>query len=124
CGADGMWVFAAHGWCPHCKKAAGFAEDVHDFFWSEGSELATVVILVQSGSNQPPTKSDCSAFRQQMDHDNVVTLYASTGQANVLWQNNLTALSVFVDGNRVITNKANTDVQGQIESEIQKAISQ
>lgn len=57
-----------------------------------------------------------------MGHEDVVTLFASSGQASVLWHNNYTALSVYVDGDRVVTGKANTDVQPQIEAAISQAL--
>ncbi len=58
-----------------------------------------------------------------MGHEDVLTLYASSGQFNPLWHNNYTALSVFLDSDRVITQKFNTDVRPQIEAAITAALS-
>lgn len=93
---------------------------MHDSF--EGQNLASLNILVQSSGGTPSTANDCKKWRAQYGHEDVVTLYDSTGQAQVLWHNNYTALSVFVDGDFIIEHKFNTDVQSQVTAEIQKLL--
>lgn len=71
--------------------------------------MASVVVLVQTSTYGAPTATACKQFRDKYGHDDVVTLYAPTNQLNPLWDNNYTALSVFVDSDRVIQGKAHTD---------------
>jgi len=77
---------------------------------------------VETSSGGPPNATACQQFRAKYGHEDVVTLFASSGQANVLWHNNYTALSVFMDKDRVITNKFNSDIKTQIVGEISKVL--
>lgn len=81
-----------------------------------------MVVLVQNKFSQAPTAADCTAFRSQHGHQDVITLYDNANQMNALWHTNFTALSVFVDQERVIKHKFNTDNQGAIEAEITKVL--
>jgi len=122
CGADGLWILAAHGWCPHCKKASQLAEGLLQSVTSEGADLAAVVVLVETASQQPPTAADCQAFRTQSGHDKVVTLYAPISTMGVLWEQNYTALSVFANAEQILTGKVHSDVEVTLRAQIDAAI--
>jgi thiol-disulfide isomerase/thioredoxin len=122
CGASALWIFAAHGWCPHCKQASSVAEQVHDSF--AGKNVASVNILVETSAYQPPDEASCKAWREQYKMDDVLTLYDPTGATFKLWDNNYTALSVFVDKDRKIVSKSHSDTTTALQSGIEQALTQ
>lgn len=121
CGASALWIFAAHGWCPHCQLVSKNAEAIHDSF--AGRNLAAVNILVETASYQSPTAADCKAWRTANKQQDVVTLYDPNSATRGLWDNNTTALSVFVDHERRILEKSHTDSTAALKASIEKALS-
>ncbi|MBK7399585.1 MAG: redoxin domain-containing protein [Myxococcales bacterium] len=119
CGANALWVFAAHGWCPHCQAVSREAESIEASF--AGANVASVNVLFQSTSGAPPTAADCKAWRTAFKMDQVVTLYDPTGAMQPLWDNSYTALSVFVDRKHVIVSKSHSDSAATITTAIQAA---
>lgn len=116
CGASALWLFVAHGWCPHCKKTSSLAEQIQRDYEDQG--LATAVVLVENAQGQPPTQADCKAWRTGYGLDHAAALYDPTGVALQLYEQNFTALSVFVGGDRVITEKKHTDVESSLRTSI------
>ena len=120
CGAHAAWLFFAHAWCPHCKKSSSLAESIHSKYADQG--LVTIHVVVEDAVQGKPDAADCKTWRETFGHENVLTLYDPTGASYVLWEQNYTALNVFMDGDRVITNKTHTDSQSTIELSIQGAL--
>jgi thiol-disulfide isomerase/thioredoxin len=112
CGARGLWLFFAHGWCPHCQKTAGFMEGVVTDY--AGAGLVGVNILMETGSGGVPDAGSCREWRDTFGLERAVTLYDDTGASAALWDTPYTALSVFVDRDRVIVHKAHSDDEAQI----------
>lgn len=123
CGANGLWLFAAHGWCPLCQNVSSSAEAIHDSFAAQG--LATAIIVVETGSSQPPGANYCKTWRDQFGLVDVVTLYDPTGAILEVWPGPSSSLSAFVDSNRVIVSKLYHDGNiATIEANIQEALDQ
>ena len=116
CGAAATWGFFAHGWCPHCKLAASFAESVAQTYGPSGGLVVNV--LVQSSAYATPTAQDCQAWRAQYGHDAVLTLYDDSAASTALWDNSYTALSVFMNQDQVVIKKLHSDVQATIDLEM------
>jgi thiol-disulfide isomerase/thioredoxin len=114
CGADVTWMFFAHGWCPHCKLASSLMEEIDEEYAQHN--MAVVNIVVESASGGPPTADTCQAWRDTYGQEDVLTLYDPTGASFVLWEQNYTALSVFLDGNRVIDSKLHSDSEVTLKS--------
>ncbi len=121
CGAKGMWIFLAHGWCPHCKATTWMQEEVHDEWSAQG--LATINVLVQTSSYGTPTAQDCKQWALQAGFEDVVALYDDSGTSQVLWESNYTALNVFVNDLQIITSKIHSDVKSQIEQQLTNLLS-
>jgi peroxiredoxin len=120
CGADALFIFAAHGWCPLCKGFSAQAEAVHDSF--AGKNLASVNIVVEKGSGDPPDAAYCKLWRDQHGLEDVATFYDPTGAVLALWSGS-SSLSAYVDQNRLITGKLVHDSNvDNIKAEIQKAL--
>jgi len=124
CGADALWLFLPHGWCPHCVKTSGFQEQVHDALGGVAAGLASVNIIVEDNKRQKPTAEYCRAWRDAHGHEDVITLYDPTGAALSLWSQNYTALNVFVNRERVIQHKLHTDDRVAIEGQVQALLNQ
>lgn len=121
CGAQGLWIFAAHGWCPLCQSVSNNAEFIHDGY--AGQTLASVHIIVADAQNNPPDGPYCDLWRSQHGHEDVVTLYDPTGTILQLWPGGSSSLSAFVDENRVITGKlVHTSDITQIKAGIDQAL--
>lgn len=121
CGAEGLFLFAAHGWCPLCQSVSSKAEAIHDSFAGEG--LASAIVLVQTGSSQPPTASYCQLWRDQFGLEDVLTLYDPTGSILQLWPGMSSSLSAYVDRDRVIVSKLQYDSNAEtIKARIQEAL--
>jgi peroxiredoxin len=122
CGADALFIFAAHGWCPLCKGFSAQAEAVHDSF--AGKNLASVNIVVEKGSGDPPDADYCKLWRDQHGLEDVATFYDPTGAVLALWSGS-SSLSAYVDQSRLITGKLVHDSNvDNIKAEIQKALDQ
>jgi hypothetical protein len=123
CGANGLFIFAAHGWCPLCKSVSSQQEAIHDSFAGQG--LASVNIVVETGLGDPPDADYCKLWRDQYGQEDVITLYDPTGAVLALWPGGSSSLSAYVDDSRIIVSKLvhNSDVQA-IKAEIQKALDQ
>lgn len=124
CGADATWIFVAHGWCPRCRAATKLAEALHDEFQANGSNIATVNILIEDTQQRPPDGDDCAGWRGTYGHEDVITLYDPKGTMMRFWEEQYTALSLFVSGDRVITGKAHTDQDAGLRSGIETALAQ
>lgn len=120
CGAAASWIFLSHMWCPHCQATAAQAEAIAQKY--AGKNLAIVNVVIQNASYSAPTASDCTSWRTTYGSPNVVTLYDPTGKTKGFFEQNYTALSVFVDGQRVIKSKAHTDVRAQLVGGIDDAL--
>jgi hypothetical protein len=121
CGADALFIFAAHGWCPLCKSVSSQEEAIHDSF--AGKNLASVNIVVETGMGGVPDAEYCKLWRNQNGQEDVATLYDPTGKVLALWPGGSSSLSAYVDQNRVITGKLvhNSDV-AMIKAQIQGAL--
>lgn len=120
CGADALWIFAAHGWCSHCQAASRSAEAIRASF--AGRNLAAVNILVETPSGEPPSARDCRAWKAANGLDAVMALYDPRGATRGLWDNDESALSVLVDRRWVIVSKAHTDRPTELETLIDSAL--
>ena len=80
------------------------------------------MVLVQTSRRQAPSERDCRQWREQYGHADVLTLYDPVNAWQILPEEPYTALSVFVDKGRVITQKFHSDVQPQVEGAIQAAL--
>jgi hypothetical protein len=122
CGADATWIFVAHGWCPHCRAASDLAESLHDDFQANGSNIATVNILFEDTQQRRPEGDDCKAWRDVRGHEDVITLYDPNATMQEFWEEQYTALNVFVSGDRVITGKQHSDIEVSLRAGIQAAL--
>jgi len=122
CGAQALWIFAAHGWCPLCQSVSSQADEIHDSFAGKG--LASVNIVVADAQNNPPDAAYCALWRTQHNQQDVITLYDPTGAVLALWPGGSSSLSAFVDHQRIITGKlVHTSDTAMIKAGIQKALS-
>jgi hypothetical protein len=102
-GASATWLFVAHGWCPYCRSATKQAEAVLASY--AGKNVAAVNVLVENAQSQPPTITDCKAWRDTHQLTNVIALYDPAGVTKELFDAGSSALSVFIDKDRVIRSK-------------------
>lgn len=103
CGADALWVFVAHGWCPLCQSVSKNQEAWVDEYAPKG--LVAVNILVADAQNNAPDAADCKKWHEAYGHEDVVSLYDPTGAALQLFPGGSSSLSAFVDADRVIQSK-------------------
>jgi hypothetical protein len=123
CGADGLWLFAAHGWCPLCQNVSTNAEAIHDSF--AGMGLASAIVVVETGASQPPSATYCNVWRDQFGLQDVVTLYDPTGAILDVWPGPSSSLSAFMNADRVITAKLYHDGNvDTIKAKITEALNQ
>jgi hypothetical protein len=121
CGSSATWLFVAHGWCPYCKSVTKDAETTLASY--AGRNLAAVNVLVENAASQPPTMTDCKAWRDTYALTNVVALYDPDGVTKGLFDAGSSALSVFIDKDRVIRSKIiHTDDLAAIKSGIDGAL--
>jgi peroxiredoxin len=113
CGADAMFLFAMHIWCPICQSVSTSIEQIHDGY--AGQNLATVLVVIADAT-------DCQNVRDQHGHADVVTLYDPDGVIEPIWSGS-SALSAYLDADRVITGKLVHDgSEAAIEAEIDEAL--
>lgn len=103
CGSSATWLFVAHGWCPYCKSVSKDAETTLSTY--AGKNVAAVNVLVENAASQPPTMTDCKAWRDTYGLTNVIALYDPDGVTRGLFNEGSSALSVFLDRDRVIRGK-------------------
>lgn len=121
CGSSATWLFVAHGWCPYCKSVTKDAEATLASY--AGRNLAAVNVLVENAASLPPTMTDCKAWRDTYGLTNVIALYDPDGVTKGLFDAGSSALSVFVDGDRVIRSKIiHTDDPAAIKAGIDGAL--
>ena len=101
--SSATWLFVAHGWCPYCKSVTKDAETTLSSY--AGKNVAAVNVLVENAASQPPTITDCKAWRDTYALTNVIALYDPDGVTKGLFDAGSSALSVFIDGERVIRGK-------------------
>jgi hypothetical protein len=121
CGANGLWIFAAHGWCPICQSVSGDQEAVVDAHASEG--LVAVTVIVETAQQAPPDASYCALWRDTYGLEDVYTLYDPSGALLELWPNGSSSLHAFVNRDRIITGKLeHTSNAAAIETQIAQAL--
>jgi AhpC/TSA family len=102
-GARGLWIFAAHGWCPHCIRVS-HAQEALAADWTDRG-VSVVNVLVKNADNESPTAADCKAWKERHGFVRVVSLYDPDFRTRVLWEDNATALSVIMDVRHVVIAK-------------------
>lgn len=102
CGADAMFLFALHAWCPICQSVSSKIEQIHDDY--AGQNLATVLVVISDVEDAAPDAVDCANVRAQHGHQDVVTLYDPNGIIEPIW-NGSSGLSAYLDQDGVITGK-------------------
>lgn len=121
CGAQALWVFAAHGWCPLCQSVSGKQESILADYAAQG--LVAINVVVQDGQSQPPDPAYCALWRETHGHVGVYTLYDPTESILALWPGGSSSLSAFVDADRVIRSKlVHESNEATIRSEIEAAL--
>jgi hypothetical protein len=121
CGANGLWILAAHGWCPLCKSVSEKQEAFHDQW--QGKGLASVTVIVADAQSNPPDADYCKLWHDTYGHEDVLTLYDPTGSILALWPNGSSSLHAFVDSERVIVGKLeHTSDMSAIQVEIEKLV--
>lgn len=103
CGATATWLFVAHGWCPYCQSATRKAETILASY--AGRNVAAVNVLVKNAASEPPTMTDCRAWRDTYKLKNVIALYDPTGVTLPLFDAGSSALGVYLDDDRIIRSK-------------------
>ena len=103
CGAEGLFLFAAQGWCTVCQFVSINLEEIQAEYASQG--LATVLVLTEDTSaGEPPDGDLCDIWRTQSPHEDVLTLYDPNGTLSSLWGGG-SSQSAFIDRDRVIRSK-------------------
>jgi hypothetical protein len=97
-------------------------ERLHNNWVNQGENLASLNVIVEDNSFEPPSSAVCTAWRAEYDQRRVLTVYDATGASGALWDENLTALNVVLDNQRVITAKVHTDVEAELNSAIAAAL--
>lgn len=103
CGPSATWLFVAHGWCPYCQNATRNAETILASY--AGKNVAAINVLVKNAANEPPTMTDCKAWRDTYKLKNVIALYDPTGVSLPLFDAGSSALGVYLDDDRIIRSK-------------------
>jgi len=103
CGADATWLSVSHGWCPYCRSSTQNSESILASY--AGKNVAAVNVLVQNAQSQPPTMTDCKAWRDTYKLTNVIALYDPAGVTLGLFDAPSSALGVYLDKDRVIRSK-------------------
>lgn len=103
CGATATWLFVAHGWCPYCQSATRKAESILAGY--AGKNVAAINVLVKNAASEPPTMTDCKAWRDTFKLTNVIALYDPTGVTLPLFDAGSSALGVYLDDERIIRSK-------------------
>jgi hypothetical protein len=106
CGAEALWIFAAHGWCPLCQSVGENAESLHDSF--AGTGLVSINVIVQDPDYEAPDAAYCQKWRDINGHDDVITLFDPAGVLLPLWSES-SSLSAFVSADRRIVSKLEHD---------------
>lgn len=120
CGGKAIWLSLHHEWCPHCRKLRDKMESIHAKYEKDG--LISVSIVVQSNSRSAPTQSTCNSWRKDGKQVKSFTLYDPTWVTREFWEQNYTALNVFVNAGNVITGKQHTDLETHLETQIKRAL--
>lgn len=120
CGADAVWLFFAHAWCPSCRSTGNRAEMLHDGF--AGRNVASVQIVVEAGGGGPADEELCQRWRDDYEQGDVLTLFDPYGHHTPLVEGGYTALNVVLDEYHVITPKFHGSDGPTIETAIETAI--
>jgi hypothetical protein len=121
CGAEALWIFAAHGWCPLCQSVSGAQESILDEYAGQG--LVAINVVVKNGQSESPSADYCALWRETHGHQDVFTLYDPDGDILALWPGGSTSLSAFVDRNRIVRSKLEHESdQEAIRAEIEAAL--
>ena len=119
CGAAGLWIFAAHGWCPLCQSVSEKQEEILAEYADRG--LVALNVVVETGASESTTDAYCELWRDTHKHEKVVTLHDPTGEILSLWPGGTTSLSLCVGGDRTIRSKlehvsSETAIRGELDA--------
>jgi hypothetical protein len=121
CGAEALWIFAAHGWCPLCQNVSENQEAVHDDYAAQG--LVSINVVVATGAGETPTASYCALWRETHGQQDVYTFFDPTGEVLALWPGGSSSLSAFVGPDRTILSKLeHVSTESTIRTEIEAAL--
>jgi hypothetical protein len=121
CGATVAWISVAHAWCPHCKENGANMEGYVADYAAAGVHVAALNVVVQDASFEPPDGELCNTWRATYEQDRVLTVFDDGDGWKVLSEESYTALNVFLDGERLITDKLYTDQEDQIRGALDAA---
>lgn len=120
CGAAAIWLFIGHGWCPNCKKTAGFADEIAREYADRG--VVVVNLLGQDAEYHTPTAEFCRAWRDKYGLTDTVVMFDSYGDQAKSFENGATPIQVFIDVDHVIASRANTSTPSVIRAQIDSAL--
>lgn len=115
-----LWISFHHGWCPHCQKLNREIEGISSRYANRG--LTSIALLVQTSSRTAPDPQSCKDWRQLGNHKQVLTLYDPTFVTRQFWEQNYTALNIFVDKGWIINSKFHSDREADLTQAIEKAL--
>ncbi len=120
CGAAAIWLFIGHGWCPNCKKTAGFVDEIARDYAGRG--VAVVNLLGQDADYHTPTAEFCRAWRDKYALTDTTVLFDSYGDQVKSFENGATPIQVFIDVDHDIASRANTSNPAVIRAQIDAAL--
>lgn len=121
CGAAAIWLFIGHGWCPNCKKTAGFVDEIAREYAARG--VVVVNLLGQDAEYHTPNAEFCRAWRDKYALTDTVVLFDSYGDQAKSFENGATPIQVFIDVDHVIASRTNTSKPEVIRAQIDAALS-
>jgi hypothetical protein len=122
CGANAMWLYVVHTWCPHCNKVGDYAEKLASSYTSKN--VVSLQIVYQNAKHAPATAEDCKQWRDDKNLSNAITLYDPGGVTKQLNDSTFTSLSLYIDKQRIIRGKSHTDDDASIRQGIDALLSQ
>jgi len=123
CGAKAMWLFFAHSWCPYCQRVSAYMESVAGKYEKKG--VVVINVLVEAGgytSRTAATQAHCKNWKKTNGFAKVVTLYDPKKTLTQFWEQNYTALNLFVNKHNKITGKLHTHDRSTVERYIDNAL--
>jgi hypothetical protein len=121
CDSKFMWLYLVHQWCPHVKKVSTYAEQMARDYESKG--VVSVHVIVQNADRELPTSDDCQSWEDDHGYNSVRLFYDPTGAIKALMPSEYTSLSAFVDEERIIKGKSNTDDETQLRASLDALVS-
>jgi len=123
CGAKAIWLFFAHGWCPYPQKVSAYMESVAKKYEKKGVVLINV--LVEAGgytSRTSATQTHCKNWKKTYGFNKVVSLYDPKKTLLKFWEQNYTALNLFVNKHNIIKGKLHGHDRSTLERHIDNAL--